>query len=219
MITVVICMCGAEAEKNQMVVFDASLLAPHSQELVEALLEERNLTFIMTPRMQETLRKIEEYGGILRLWNVDTRYAKLVADFIRRTELTEKAKVIACEELSEYKVWGYFKDAVLEKEIAQGILADFLADEMCLALAGYPILCCASSRWRIVEFFEKIGVSVRKVIRARLMEKSEMLKTKRFRLAILAKGTGIALVYILKTPLDAIVQFGVEMIKLIIVDG
>ncbi len=212
-------MHGIEPEENRIVVFDVSLLAPHSQEVVEMLLEESNLTFIMTPRMQEVLRKIEEYTGILRLWDIDTRYARLIADFIRRTKLTEKAKVMACEELPEYRVWGYFKEAVLEKEIAQGVLADFLADEMCLALAGYPILCCASSQWRIVEFFEKIGISIRKTIRARMMEKADLLKTKRASLAILAKGIGIALVYVIKTPLDAIVQFGVEMVKLIVVDG
>ncbi|MGB9960573.1 MAG: hypothetical protein ACPLKQ_08705 [Candidatus Bathyarchaeales archaeon] len=212
-------MHGIEPEENRIVVFDVSLLAPHSQEVVEMLLEESNLTFIMTPRMQEVLRKIEEYTGILRLWDIDTRYARLIADFIRRIELTERVKVMACEELPEYRVWGYFKEAVLEKEIAQGVLADFLADEMCLALAGYPILCCASSRWRIVEFFEKIGISIIKIIRARMMEKADLLKTKRASLAILAKGIGIALVYVIKTPLDAIVQFGVEMVKLIVVDG
>jgi hypothetical protein len=33
------CMYGVGAEESQTVVFDVSLLTPHSQELVEALLE------------------------------------------------------------------------------------------------------------------------------------------------------------------------------------
>ena len=213
------CMYGVGAEESQTVVFDVSLLTPHSQELVEALLEGGNLTFIVTPRMREMLRKLEEYKGVLRLWDIDVRYSRLISDFIRRTGLMDKIKVMACEEFPEYKAWDYFKEAIVEKGVARDALADFLADEMCLALVGYPILCCALSQWKIVEFFQKIGASVSKTVRARMMEKREILKTSKLRLAVLAKGIGIALVYIIKTPLDAIVQFGIETIKLVIVDG
>jgi len=212
-------MYGVGAEESQTVVFDVSLLAPYSQELVKALLEKRNLTFIVTPRMQEMLKKLEEYKGVLRLWDIDVRYCRLISDFIHQTGLMDKIKVVSCEEFPEYKVWNYFKEAIVEKGVTRDALADFLADEMCLAFVGFPVLCCALSRWKIVEFFQKIGASVGRTIRARMMEKGKMLKTNKLRLAVLAKGIGVALVYIIKTPLDAIVQFGVEAIKLVIVDG
>jgi hypothetical protein len=212
-------MHGTEVEESRLVVFDVSLLAPHLQDLLQALIVEGNLTFVATPRMQGILKEIEGYKCLLKLWNIDTRYARSIADFLRQTKLVEKVKVIACEELPEYKVWGYLKDAIVEKEITSDILADLVADEMCLAIAGFPILCSASSHWKIVEFFKKIGVSVRKIIRARIKEKGEMLRTKKFRLMVLAKGLRIAFIYVIKVPLDVFAQFGLEMISLIIVNG
>ena len=217
-VIIVICM-HAEVEEGKLVVFDVSLLAPHSQDLLQTLIVEGNLTFVVTPRMQGILKEIEGYKGLIKLWNIDTRYAKSIANFIHQTKLVDKVKVIACEELPEYKVWGYFKDALVEKEITRDILADFVADEMCLALAGFPILCSASSQWRIVDFFKKIGASVKKIIRARIKEKGEMLRTNKFPLMVLAKGLRIAFIYVIKVPLDVFAQFGLEMISLVIVDG
>jgi hypothetical protein len=212
-------MHGAEVEEGKLVVFDVSLLAPHSQDLLQALIVEGNLTFVATPRMREVLKEIEGYRGLLKLWNIDTRYARLIADFLRQTKLVEKVKVTACEELPEYKLWGYLKDAIVEKKITSDILADFVADEMCLVLGGYPILCTASSKWKIVEFYEKIGVRVKRTIHVRLKEKGEMLGTKKFRNMVLAKGLDVAFVYAFAGPLVAFTDLGAAAITLIIVDG
>lgn len=211
-------MYGTEIEENRTVVFDVSLLAPEAQELVSALLEEGNFTFIATPLMLRVFKEIDKYRGLLRLWGIDTRYAELISKFLYKVEFFERVKPISVEDLPEREFLGLLKGLIRERNVGPAF-EDFLAEEMCLAIAGYPILCIAGSRWKIVEFFEKVGAKVKKVIHMRVREKGEMLRTRKFRNMVLAKGLGAALVYAFGGPIAALTNLGAEAIKLIIVDG
>jgi hypothetical protein len=178
------------------------------------------LTFIATPGMLRLLGEIKEYRGLLRLWGIDPRYASLVARFIRRTKLIEKVKPVAVEDLPEYEIWGSLVRSIVKSGITEkGLLSEFVADEMCLALSGYPIFCTSSSQWRIVQFFEKVGAKVRRTIHARLEEKGKMLRTRNFRLMALAMGINAAFVYVFRGSLDALLALGSGVITLVIVDG
>ena len=211
-------MYGAVAEANRMVIFDVSLLAPESLQLVQALLEENGLTFVATPTMLKILREIDKYRGLLRLWNIDTRYAEPALKFLHHLKFYDRVKEVSVENAPEKEYLGLLKELIREKEIAPS-LEDFLAEEMCLALAGYPIFCTSASRWKIVEFFMKIGAEVKRVIRLRVREKGEMLRTSRFRNMVLAMGLNAAFVYAFASPLTAFTELGATAIKLIVVDG
>lgn len=207
------------AEVDELVVFDVSLLSPESLDLLNGLLNEGNLTFVLTIEMSKILREVRENKGLLRLWGINTRYAEYITDFLRRTKFFEKVKVVVLEDLPVHKFLGDLKGLIRKKDIAQGILADFLAEEMCLAFVGYPILCTSTSRWKIVEFFERVGAKVKGVVHAHLKEKAEMIGTKRFRLMVLAKALGAAFVYVFTGPLGLFGMLGPEVISLVIVDG
>ena len=210
-------MPGVIADRQ--IIFDVSLLAPQSHDFVEGLLEEGNLTFVATIGMLKILRDIQKFKGLLHLWDINPRYAKLIASFVERVNLYEKVKPIALEDLPEHRFWGFLRELIYEKGVTEDILADFLAEEMCLAFAGYPILCTAASPWKIVEFFEKIGARVKRVIHAHMREKAEMLRTKKFGLLVSAMGLNTAFVYVLTGPLGALGVLGSEVITLVIVDG
>ena len=90
---------------------------------------------------------------------------------------------------------------------------------MCLALAGYPILCTSASKWKIVEFFERIGAKVKRVVHMRVREKGEMLRMRKFRNMVLAMGLSAAFVYVFAGPLAAFTELGATAITLIVVDG
>jgi len=204
---------------ERLAVFDVSLLSPESLDLLKGILDEGNLTFVLTREMLKVLREIREYRGLLRLWGINTRYAEFIADFLGKIGFFEKVKAIALEDLPDRKFVEYLRELIHEKDVTRGILADYLADEMCLALVGYPILCTSASRWKIVEFFEAIGARVKGVVHAHLREKAEMIRTKRFRLMVLAKALGAAFVYVLTGPLGLFGMLGPEVISLVIVDG
>lgn len=211
-------MRGEESEVNRLVVFDVSLLAPESLQLVQALLEEGGLTFIATPAMLRILKEIDKYRGLLRLWNIDTRYAEHALKFLYYLKFFDKVKLVSVEDLPEKEYLGLLKELIREKEIALGF-EDFLAEEMCLALAGYPIFCTSASGWKVVEFFEKVGAKVKRVVHLRVREKGEMLRTSRFRNMVLAMGLNAAFVYAFAGPLAAFTEFGGAIITLIVVDG
>jgi len=211
-------MYGAGVEKEQAVVFDVSLLSPDSLLLVQALLEEGNLTFIVTLTMLKLFREIHMYKGLLRLWNIDTRSAEWILKSLQILNFFERVKTVNIEDLREKEYLGFLKEMIREKEIAPGV-EDFLAEEMCLALAGYPILCTAASKWKIVEFFEGIGAKVKETIHIGMREKGEMIKTEKFRNMVLAKGLGAALVFVFAGPLGAFIKLSTDAITLIIVDG
>jgi len=206
------------------VVFDLSLVSPLSQEFTRSLLGRYGrLTFIATPRMLQLLKEIVKYRGILRVWDIDIRYVELIMKFITTSHLIEKIKPINIESLSGYKIFDIFKDLICENITELHPFANFIADEMCLALEGYPILCTSCSEWKIVEFFDKIGVKIKRRIPSSVIEKGIILRTKSFRLMALAMGVKAAFVYVLKGPLEAFQDFGADiiadMIALVIVDG
>jgi hypothetical protein len=147
-------MHGIEPEENRMIVFDVSLLAPESLELVKALLEQGNLTFVATPTMLKILREMDKYRGLLGLWNIDTRHAERILDILHGSKFFEKVKIIAVEDLREKEYLGFLMELIRERDVAP-YFEEFLAEEMCLAIAGYPILCTSASPWVIVEFFKK----------------------------------------------------------------
>lgn len=206
-------------DENRHIVFDVSLLAPESHDLVEGILEENNLTFVMSKEMAQVFKGIRGLKGYLRLWEIDVRYADLIADFLERIKIFERVKVVAVEDLPKPKFVGFLEDVIREKKIVHEDFVDFLAEEMCLALNGYPIICTATSSWKIVKFFEGIGAKVKRTARARIYEKMRMLKTKKFKLAALAIGLNVAFVYVLEGPLDAINILGTGAINLVIVNG
>jgi hypothetical protein len=218
MIIIVVCMYGAGVEEERTVVFDVSLLSPDSLELVRVLLEEGNLTFVATSTMLKIIKELDKYRGLLRLWDIDTRNAELILRILHELKFFEKVKTVAIEDLREKEYLGFLIELIREKEIAPGV-EDFLAEEMCLVLAGHPILCTAASKWRIVEFFEGIGAKVKETIHVGMREKGEMLKTEKFRNMVLAKGLGAALVFVLAGPRGAFIKLIPDAITLIIVDG
>jgi hypothetical protein len=214
----VVCMCGAGVEAERAVVFDVSLLSPHSLELVRVLLEEGNLTFVATPTMLKIIKELDKYRGLLRLWNIDTRNAELILKILHDLKFFEKVKIVAVEDLREKEYLGPLMELIREKEIAPGI-EGFLVEEMCLAVAGYPILCTSASKWKIVEFFERIGAKVKRVVHMRVREKGEVLRTEKFRNMVLAMGLSAAFVYVFAGPLAAFTELGATAITLIVVDG
>jgi len=218
MIIIVVCMCGASVEAERAVVFDVSLLSPDSLELVRVLLEEGNLTFVATLTMLKIIHEIDKYRGLLRLWNIDTRNAELILRFLHELKFFEKVKTVAIEDLREKEYLVFLKELIREKNIAPAF-EDFLAEEMCLALAGYPILCTSASKWKIVEFFERIGAKVKRVVHMRVWEKGEMLRMRKFRNMVLAMGLNAAFVYVFAGPLAAFTELGATAITLIVVDG
>lgn len=211
-------MYDAGNEVDRMLVFDTSLLTTDSLALVQALLEEDNLTFTVTLDMLKIFRELDTNRGLLRLWDIDTRYAEWILNHLYFLKFFERVKVVNIEDLPEKEYLGLLEDLIREKEVAPGF-KDFLADEICLALTGYPILCTASSRWKIIEFFEKIGAKVRRTIHMRAREKGIMLRTSKFRNMVLAMGLKVAFVHVFAGPLVAFTELGGAAIILIVVDG
>ena len=202
------------------------MLAPESHDLVKGIIEENNLTFVVSLGMLKVFKQIRKLKGYLLLWEIDVRYADLIANFLERINFFEKVKVVPVEDLPKPEFLDLLKDEIreyLKKLVKEGFVdegfVDFLAEEMCLALNGYPVLCTAASSWKIVEFFKGIGAEIKSVIRARIYEKSRMLKTKKFKLSALAMGLRAAFVYALQGPLAAIERLGTDTIKLVIVNG
>ncbi|MGQ9759666.1 MAG: hypothetical protein ACUVQ5_03725 [Candidatus Methanomethylicaceae archaeon] len=70
--------------------------------------------------------------------------------------------------MPEKKFLGHSKGIVRENE-AVPAFEDFIAEEMCLASAGYPVSCADSSKWRIVE---KLWSKAEKIIHARIKGKA-----------------------------------------------
>jgi len=205
--------------ENGYIVFDVSLLAPESHDLVKGIIEENNLTFVVSLGMLKVFKQIRKLKGYLLLWDIDVGYADLIANFLERINFFKKVKVVHVKDLPKPEFLDLLKDEIRKRKIVNEGFVDFLAEEMCLVLNGYPVLCTAASSWKIVEFFKGIGAEIKSVIRARIYEKSRMLKTKKFKLSALAMGLRAAFVYALQGPLAAIGILGTDTIKLVIVNG
>lgn len=197
-------------------ILDPSLFTPESIEFLKNFPEETNTKYYVTKGMAEILENEQNLAKILHHWDIAPAAARLVHKSVLAAvyEKSVFGKIDVSRETREMLMTSIAMNITLDP-----VVQSFLCDEMLLAIiSGSPIICISSSEWRIVKFFERIGIRVKRRVNLHIEEKKQFFQTKKAKTTIFVIGLGTALVFVVGGPVAGITKLAIGALKLIVVD-
>lgn len=208
-----------ESNRPTKVIFDPSLLVPPFHILLEALLEDEDFTFFITPTMSQILSSPSDLAELLVFWGATRQESRLVAEWVQNKKII--SRLMGREFSGDFEEFRqeHLVGSLRRKVTPRKNLVAFISDEICLALSSeLPIFCTETSSWKIVEILRRSGSKVKKVIKEYGQEKYAVFRKRKTWKKVISRAGGAAFAWALGGPVAGLGALGAASISVAVED-